>query len=174
MHQPPPSWCRSLLSFPPHAFRLARRCPAWTSRCTIRPPGGRRSPKRRTFTTLLTPAQAATILGNLNIGETLSTAIDAAASSIKTEIQAELGAAPGGQHAIPWRQTGRLQDSIAHTVDGLEAAIGSNDPAAAPQELGTLTLSPRPFFAPVAAAIGERIANRIGAATAHTIARSLT
>lgn len=41
-----------------------------------------------------------------------------------------------GDHDKPWLRTGALHDSIEATSNGLEAAVGSNDKAAAPQEDG--------------------------------------
>jgi len=67
-----------------------------------------------------------------------------------------------GSHDVPWVRTGALRDSIEATASGLQAAVGSNDPAAAPQELGTSRIPPRPFLAPTAAAEGEKIAHAIG------------
>ncbi|MDP9096373.1 MAG: hypothetical protein M3N26_07475 [Pseudomonadota bacterium] len=74
-----------------------------------------------------------------------------------------------GAHDKPWARTGALHDSIASTANGLEAAIGSNDPAAAPQELGTSRIPPRPFLAPVAAAEGPEVARIIGQAVASAL-----
>ncbi len=56
-------------------------------------------------------------------------------------------------------------------ADGSSAAVGSNDPAAAPQELGTARLPPRPFLAPTASAHAEAIANHLGAAVAALFSR---
>ena len=36
----------------------------------------------------------------------------------------------------------------------MQAVVGSSDPAAAPQEMGTVHLAPRPFLGPVAAVRG--------------------
>jgi phage gpG-like protein len=74
-----------------------------------------------------------------------------------------------GDHDKPWARTGALHDSIAATSQGLEASVGSNDPAAAPQEMGTARIPPRPFLAPAAAAKGEEIARTIGSAVADAI-----
>lgn len=89
-----------------------------------------------------TLGQAAAALANLPITETLSNALEAAASQLANAIRAELATPPGSPHDIPWRQTGALQASIAHTTDGLIAQIGSNDPVAALQEHGTATAPP--------------------------------
>jgi hypothetical protein len=66
-----------------------------------------------------------------------------------------------------------LQASIAHTTTGLSAEVGSNDPAAAPQEYGTATIPPRPFLAPAVTALAEPIAHDIAAALTVLIARAL-
>lgn len=74
-----------------------------------------------------------------------------------------------GSHDTPWLRTGGLRDSISATANGLEAAVGSNDPAAAPQEIGTSRMPPRPFLAPAAAAAGEGIAHAIGQTVANAL-----
>ncbi len=66
-----------------------------------------------------------------------------------------------GEHDRPWLQTGNLRDSIGAQSDGLSAAVGSSDPAAAPQEMGTSRVPPRPFLAPVAAGMGEQLARGV-------------
>ena len=100
--------------------------------------------------------------------------IMARALEVRTERMAEavregLSNPPGGDHDKPWARTGALRDSIQSTASGLEAAIGSNDPAAAPQEMGTPHLPPRPFLAPVAASMGPEAAQAIGSAVAAAI-----
>lgn len=77
--------------------------------------------------------------------------------------------AGSGEHGSPWVRTGALRDSIAASVDGLEAVVGSNDPAAAPQEMGTSKMAPRPFLAPLAAGMGEAIARAVGDAVASAL-----
>lgn len=121
----------------------------------------------------LTPAQAASVLAALPIAETLAAAVQAAASRFADAIRSELGEPPGGLHAAPWRQTGALQASVGVSVDGLAAQIGSNDPAAAPQELGTAHAPPRPFVAPAAIALAEPVAHGIAAALTALLARSV-
>ena len=72
---------------------------------------------------------------------------------------------PGaGGHDQPWLRTGALHDSVGATAEGLQAAVGSSDPAAAPQEMGTHTMPPRPFLAPVAAGMGEEVARGVAEA----------
>ncbi len=118
----------------------------------------------------LTPGQAAAALANLPITETLTTALEAAATRIADAIRAELATPPGGPHDHPWQRTGALQSSIAQTVTGLTVQVGSNDPAAAPQEHGTATIPPRPFLAPVAAAAGGPVAHDIATALTDLLA----
>lgn len=120
-----------------------------------------------------TLGQAAAALANLPITETLSNALEAAASQLANAIRAELATPPGSPHDIPWRQTGALQASIAHTTDGLIAQIGSNDPVAALQEHGTATAPPRPFLGPAVTAITP-IAHDIATALTALLSRALT
>ena len=122
----------------------------------------------------MTPGQAADALAKLPITETLTAALAAQAASLAEAVRANLATPPGGSHDHPWRETGGLQASIAVTTDGLSAQIGSNDPAAAPQELGTATIPPRPFLAPIAASLAEPIARTIGQILADLVARRLT
>lgn len=89
-------------------------------------------------------------------------------------MRAELATPPGGPHDTPWRRTGALQASIAHAADGLTAEIGSNDPAAAPQEHGTATALPRPFVSPVATALAGPVAHDIATTLTALLARALT
>ncbi len=120
-----------------------------------------------------TPGQAAAALGAVAIAETLSAAVEAAAVRLADAVRAELATPPGGPHDAPWRKTGALQNSITHSTDGLTAQVGSDDPAAAPQERGTARIPPRPFLAPAAAALAEPIANDIAAALTVVLARAL-
>ncbi|WP_158746079.1 hypothetical protein [Acidisphaera sp. L21] len=110
----------------------------------------------------MTPAQAAAALSDLPITDTLATVLAAQSNRLAEAVRANLATPPGGPHDRPWRQSGQLQASIAASTDGLAAQIGSNDPAAAPQELGTATIPPRPFLAPAATALAEPIAREIG------------
>lgn len=121
-----------------------------------------------------TPGQAAAALAATPIAETLAAAVEAAAIRLVGAVRAELATPPGGSHDMPWRKTGALQDSILHTGEGLTAQVGSDDPAAAPQELGTARTPPRPFLAPAAASLTEPIAHDIAAALTAALARALT
>ena len=125
-------------------------------------------------TTPLTPGQAATALADLPVAEILATTLAAQAATLAEAVRANLATPPGGPHNHPWRQTGFLQASIETNTDGLSAQIGSNHPDAAPQELGTATIPPRPFLAPAAISLAEPIARTIGQTLADLIARHLT
>jgi hypothetical protein len=65
----------------------------------------------------------------------------------------------------PLLRTGELRDSIEYTVHGLEGAVGSNDPVAVYQELGTSRIPPRSFLVSSAIASEDRIHRMAGAAT---------
>ncbi len=121
----------------------------------------------------MTPGQAAAALATLPIAETLATELAAQSARLADAVRASLATPPGGPHEDPWRQTGNLESSIAASTEALAANVGSNDPAAAPQELGTATIPPRPFLAPAATALAEPIARAIGQALADLIARRL-
>jgi len=62
-----------------------------------------------------------------------------------------------------------LRDSVGAQADGLQAVVGSSDPAAVPQEMGTAKMPARPFLAPVAADMGEEVARAIGARVAAAL-----
>jgi len=72
-------------------------------------------------------------------------------------------------HDEPWLRSGALRDSVGAQADGLQAAVGSSDPAAVPQELGTAHMPARPFLAPVAAGMGEEVARAVGARVAAAL-----
>ena len=120
-----------------------------------------------------TPGQAAIALTDLGVTETLGAALAMHAAELAEAVRNSLAASPGAPHDQPWRESGGLQASIESSSDGLNAQVGSNDPAAAPQELGTATIPPRPFLAPAAAEAGERIAQEIVAALAELLRRRL-
>ncbi len=66
-------------------------------------------------------------------------------------------------------QRSALRDSVGAQADGLQAAVGSSDPAAVPQELSTAQMLARPFLAPVAAEMGDEVARAVGAAVAAAL-----
>lgn len=109
-------------------------------------------------------------LARIRVDEILSQALAEEAQRIAQAVQDDLSAPPGeGDHASPWRQSGALHDSVGAQTDGLHAVIGSSDPAAAPQEMGTANLPARPFLAPAAARMGEEAAHAIGAKLAAAL-----
>ena len=69
----------------------------------------------------------------------------------------------------PLERTGELRDSIEHEVEGSEMlTVGSDDPIARYQEIGTASVPPRPFIGPSMAESMDRnletIADGIGRA----------
>ncbi len=109
-------------------------------------------------------------LERLHAEETMAKALAEEAERLAQAVRDGLSTPPGaGEHDKPWARTGALRDSVEAQADGLQATIGSSDPAAAPQEMGTSRIPPRPFLAPVAAANGEDTARAIGAAMADAI-----
>ena len=109
-------------------------------------------------------------LARLNAEEILGRALAEQAERLAEAVRDGLSQPAGaGGHDRPWVRSGALRDSIEAQSNGLSAAVGSNDPAAAPQEMGTSKLPPRPFLAPTAAGMGESLAT----ATAETLAAAL-
>ena len=101
-------------------------------------------------------------LAQIRPEEIMARALAEQAQRLAEAVQENLSEPQGaGSHDTPWVRTGALRDSIAATAEGLEAAVGSNDPAAAPQEMGTSRIPPRPFLAPTAAANGEAVARGV-------------
>lgn len=105
---------------------------------------------------------------------TMAVALEGQAALVAQAVQEGLGDQPGGGHDRPWLETGALRASIGHQANGLQAAVGSSDPAAAPQEMGTMHLPPRPFLAPAAAAMGKDVAKAAAAAVAGRLGRAGT
>ncbi len=101
-------------------------------------------------------------LAQLRPDEIIAKALADQAQRLAEAVQERLSEPQGaGSHDTPWVRTGALRDSISATAEGLQAAVGSNDPAAAPQEMGTSRIPPRPFLAPAAASSGETIAQAV-------------
>ena len=111
-------------------------------------------------------AEALSALRDADVEKVMATVLAEQAESLAGAVREALGTPPGGDHVQPWVQTGALQGSISYGVEGLRAAVGSNDPAAAPQELGTVQVPPRPFLSPAAAAAAPEIAAMVGLAVA--------
>lgn len=84
---------------------------------------------------------------------------DSLAESTEAE-KARLGYEPDA----PLLRTGGLRDSITHEVDGLEAAIGSDDDVMVYHEFGTPKMPPRPVLGPAAIHNKQRIEKIVGAA----------
>ncbi len=104
-------------------------------------------------------------LERLRPEEVMAKALAEQAQRMAARVRDGLSEAPGAAgHDEPWLRSGALRDSIGVQADGLQAVVGSSDPAAVPQELGTARMPARPFLAPVAAGMGEEVARAVGAA----------
>ena len=92
------------------------------------------------------------------------------AARMAARVRDGLSEPPGvAGHDEPWLRSGALRDSVGAQADGLQAVVGSSDPAAVPQEMGTAHVPARPFLAPVAAGMGEDLARAIGARVAAAL-----
>ena len=106
-------------------------------------------------------------LERLRTEEVMARALAEQAQRMAARVQEGLSEPPGGAgHDEPWLQSGALRDSVGARADGLQAVVGSSDPAAVPQEMGTAHMPARPFLAPVAAGMGEEVARAVGARVA--------
>ena len=106
----------------------------------------------------------------LRLEETMAGVVAAEAAGLAEAVREGLGERPGsGAHERPWERSGSLRASIGVQAQGLAAVVGSSDAAAAPQEMGTVRLQPRPFLAPVAAVRGEMAAGQAGLAVEAAI-----
>ena len=114
-------------------------------------------PQRLTLTALRERLEAIRVADLM--ARTLATQASRLAEAVRAGMHQE-----GASHERPWVQTGALQESIGSIAEGLSAAVRSSDPAAMPQEMGTAHLPPRPFLAPVGAAMAEEIAGAVGEA----------
>ena len=101
--------------------------------------------------------------------EAVPAALAAEAAGLAEAVRAGLGQAPGGSHDRPWQRSGALAVSVGFVADGSSAVVGSSDPAAVPQEVGTATVPPRPFLAPVAAEQGEAVMRGVAARVAAVL-----
>lgn len=99
--------------------------------------------------------------------EALRRAAERGAGVLAEGVRARLSGTPGGAHEAPWVESGALRGSIGVAVegdgDGARAVVGSSDPAAVPQEMGTMHMPARPFLGPVAGEMGEEAARAAGA-----------
>ena len=100
--------------------------------------------------------------------EVLRRAAERGASVLAEGVRARLSGGPGGTHEAPWVESEALRDSIGVAVEadgeGARAVVGSSDPAAVPQEMGTARMAARPFLGPVAGEMGEEVAQAVGRA----------
>ena len=104
-------------------------------------------------------------LERLRADEVMAQALARHAERMAAAVRDGLSEAPGGAgHDEPWLRTGALRDSVGAEADGLQAVVGSSDPAAVPQEMGAAHMPPRPFLAPVAASMGEEVARGVAEA----------
>ncbi len=102
--------------------------------------------------------------------EVMARALAEQAKRMAERVREGLSEAPGAAgHDEPWLKSGALRNSVGTQADGLQAAVGSSDAAAVPQELGTAHMPARPFLAPVAADMGEEVARAVGAAVAAAL-----
>lgn len=104
-------------------------------------------------------------LAAVRADEVMARALAEQAERLATAVRDGLSTPPGsGEHDRPWIESGALRESVAFVAEKLEAVVGSSDPAAAPQEMGTVKMAPRPFLAPAASGMGEQVAQAVGAA----------
>ena len=109
-------------------------------------------------------------LERLRPEEMMAKALAEQAARMAARVREGLSEPPGAAgHDEPWLQSGALRSSVGAQADGLQAAVGSSDPAAVPQELGTARMPARPFLAPVAAGMGEEVARAVGAQVAAAL-----
>ena len=102
-------------------------------------------------------------LERLHPEEVMAKALAEQAERMAARVREGLSEQPcGAGHDEPWLRSGALRGSVGVQAEGLQAAVGSNDPAAVPQELGTARMPARPFLAPVAAGMGEDVARSVG------------
>lgn len=112
-------------------------------------------------------------LERIDMGRARHAALEQAAVRIEVAVQQALSRLPGEDHAAPWLRTGELRASITHETTEDAAVIGSTDPVAVDQELGTRTIPPRPFLAPIAAAESEGVMQDFAGAVASAIEAGL-
>ena len=118
----------------------------------------------------LTPGQLGEILRQLPLLDCLTGSLKQQAQRLAEGIQANLELLPGDPHDQPWQQTGALKASISVAVTDLIAQIGSNDPAAAPQEFGALHVPPRPYMLPALNSMIDSLVTDIGTALLDCLA----
>jgi phage gpG-like protein len=114
--------------------------------------------------------RADAMLAGLDIAHAIREALGEAARTIESSVTEALSQPPGGDHSVPWLQTGALRASIGHEVDGNMAVVGSSSNVAVDQELGTRTVPPRPFLASTAADSADSAVAIIAAVLAGRLA----
>ncbi len=112
-------------------------------------------------------------LARLNLAGTQRGALGRAASQLEASVRQLLSHRPGEDHSTPWFRTGDLHDSIGHDGDDTRVVVGSTDPVAVDQELGTRFVPPRPFLAAAAAVEAEDIAQAVADALAGALKEAL-
>ena len=116
----------------------------------------------------VTVAQFAAWLAQLPFDATRREALERSAALMADTVRQSLSEVPGeAEHGVPWRRSGALRASIGHQVDDDVAVVGSSDPVAVFQEIGTERDRPRPFLLPIAERDGEAVARSIGEAIAE-------
>jgi len=109
-------------------------------------------------------------LERLRAEEVMARALAEQADRMAARVRDGLSESPGApDHDEPWLRSGALRDSVGAQADGLQAVVGSSDPAAVPQELGTAHMPARPFLVPVAAGMGEEVARAVAVAVASAL-----
>jgi phage gpG-like protein len=108
-------------------------------------------------------------LARMDMAGSQKAALEDAARGVQSAVQESLSNPPGSDHMTPWRRTGALLSSIDFRSDDTGAAIGSDDPVAIDQELGTSRIPPRPFLYPVASENGEIVAKQVAGSIAAVI-----
>lgn len=126
-----------------------------------------------------TPGQALSVFMSLRDGglhEQCADSLEKAAQMIEDEAKRVIGTYEYGWPPLqpetvrrkgadtPLFETGELRDSIQHYVDRqrLTAQVGSNDPVAVWQELGTRTIPPRSFLMGAAMRMERKIVEETG------------
>ena len=91
----------------------------------------------------------AALLDRLRVGDALREAAERGGALLADGVRARLSGTPGGAHDAPWLRSGGLRESVGVVVaaegDVVRAVVGSSDPAAVAQELGTVHVPARPF-----------------------------
>ncbi len=106
-------------------------------------------------------AEALHALDRLDVTQPGHEALGRAAERLTDAVKQALSHLPGEDHATPWLRTGELRNSVTYQIADNVSVVGSNDPVAVYQELGTSTIPPRPFLASVAAGEADGIARGI-------------